>query len=120
MPIPAAPRISYIIPPELRRLRTAWAVIGTTSRRIRAMTSDCAIFTETPGEGGWMMTGTASNGAGIAIRLRADTLLVIRYGDVPAMVAVPLPAPLCHRIPATGAPLIAAQPGADTGSGVPA
>ena len=104
LPIPAT-RISPVIPPELRRLRAAWAVLGTTTRRTIRMTEGCAVLAEEPQpDGTWMMTGRAADGAGVSIRLRADALVVIRYGTRPDMASIPLPAPLCRTIPASHAP----------------
>ena len=110
LPVPLTPRpaatgrIGYTVPPELRRLRAAWSVVGTTTRRTIRMTADCPILTEEQQpDGTWMMTGRTTHGAGVSICLRADALVVIRYGDRPDMASIKLPAPLCRTIPASHA-----------------
>ena len=104
-------RAPFTVPPELRRLRLAWAVIGIATARSRRMTADCPVLTEEPQQDGtWMMTGRAADGAGVSIHLRADTLVVLRYGDAPDMATIPLPPPLCRVTPAITAPDCGARP----------
>lgn len=92
------PRAAYTVPPELRRLRAAWAWARQTNAAATQIAARCDAMTEvTPGPRCWALTARTHTGGGLCITINdASELVLLLVEDAPLRLTIPLPPHLRH------------------------
>lgn len=87
------PRAPYAIPPELRRLRAAWAWARRENAAAAQIATRMDMLTEaSPGPRAWVMSARTNTGGGCCIAINSDDQLVILLvEDTPISLKISLP-----------------------------
>lgn len=87
-------RAAYTVPPELRRLREAWAWARGANPTLDSWGADCPGLThQQVGPGLFVLSGKTVTGGGMSIAITAtDCLQALRVEANPSTITLPLPA----------------------------
>lgn len=93
-------RTPCTVPPELRRLRDAWAWARRTSPAADRIGARCPAMIETQmAPGIHTLTATTISGDGVSVILRENTLVIVHAADAPERITIPLPIHLHATLP---------------------
>lgn len=97
-------RTPCTVPPELRRLRDAWAWARRTSPAADRIGARCHGLTEVmaiiPGKPtAHTLSATTDTGDGVAIQIHENTLVILHFGSTPDQITIPLPTHLHATLP---------------------
>jgi len=87
------PRAPYVIPPELRRLRAAWAWARRENDAAAQWAQRCGQVIEScPGPRTWVISATTNTGGGLCVTINSDDhLVILLVEDDPIRLAILLP-----------------------------
>ena len=93
-------RTPFTVPPELRRLRAAWAWAQTVNRFAASTAAKCGRMIEQPQpQGCYTMAGRTETGGGVSVSIGPTALHLVRVEEAPVTIRLPLPADLQAAVP---------------------
>lgn len=93
-------RAAFTVPPELRRLRAAWAWAQSVNRFAASTAAKCGRMVEEPQpQGCYTMAGRTETGGGVSVSIGPAVLHLVRVENTPVTIRLPLPADLQAAVP---------------------
>lgn len=93
-------RAPFTVPPELRRLRAAWAWAQTVHPFAASTAAKCGRMIEQPQpQGCYTMAGRTETGGGVSVSIGPAALHLVRVEEDPVTIHLPLPAALRAAVP---------------------
>ena len=93
-------RAAFTVPPELRRLRAAWAWAQIVHPFAASTAAKCGHMVEEPQpQGCYTMAGRTDTGGGVSVSIGPAVLHLVRVEEAPVTIHLPLPADLRAGVP---------------------